>query len=171
MSLVEQSAGDIRPGTIKIIGIGQGLRGDDGAGTAAVRYWNEVYNANSERSNIQMELAELPGLGLLDLLEEARYAILVDAVQSEAPPGTIHQFTEEQLDMFGEASASAHGWGVAETLALGHKLSLSHLPEKIFLLGIEAGQFSLGEQLSPEVQRSVPEAARLIEQMVLACLS
>ena len=35
-------------GTIKIIGIGQSLRGDDAAGLVAVRLWHESYKAHIE---------------------------------------------------------------------------------------------------------------------------
>jgi hydrogenase maturation protease len=168
---VENGTGDNPPGTIKVIGIGQSLRGDDGAGVAAVRYWNDTYQLNSGRGDIQVELAELAGIGLLELLEGAKCAILVDAVKSGATPGTIHQLSEGQVESFGTTAGSAHGWGVAETLSLGRMLSHSNLPEKIFLLGIEAVQLTLGDELSPEVQNALPEAARMIEQHVIACLN
>jgi hydrogenase maturation protease len=156
--------------TIKVIGIGQSLRGDDGAGLAAVRLWNEIYPHQRDRQNIHVELAELPGVSLLGLLEGATLAILVDAVSSGALPGTVHQLAEDQLDTFGDSSASAHGWGVAETLLLGRNLFPSQMPRKLILIGIEAGQLSLGEQLSPAVEASIPEVARLIEQCISAAL-
>jgi hydrogenase maturation protease len=159
-------AGPNQPGTIKVIGIGQSLRGDDAAGLAAVSLWQETYQQAETRPEVQVELVELPGIGLLDLLEGAVCAILVDAVRSSSSPGTIHQLAEDQLASFGDGSRSAHGWGVAETLELGRKLSSSSLPPKIVLIGIEAGQVEPGEALSPEVQASLPEAARLIEQHI-----
>ncbi len=137
-------------GTIKIIGVGQSLRGDDAAGLAAVRLWQEGYQANIERPNLQVELAELPGIGLLSLLEGARTAILVDAVHSNDKAGTIHLFSDDQLEAFTEGTGSAHGWGVAETLSLGRALIPSGMPEEILLIGIEAGDLTLGESLSPE---------------------
>lgn len=167
----DDGAGNQQSSTIKVIGIGQSLRGDDGAGLAAVRLWNETYQVHSQRANVLVEFAEMPGIGLLSLLEDARIAILVDAVWSGAVPGTIHQLFEAQLDSFGDSSASAHGWGVAETLTLGRKLSPSQMPDKLVLIGIEAGQVELGEKLSPEVEASLPEAARLIEQFVSAILT
>jgi hydrogenase maturation protease len=64
-------------------------------------------------------------------------AILVDAVQSGAPPGTIHKLIEEDLLDFGAGTGSAHGWGAAETLSLGRQLAPEDLPEKIFIIGVE----------------------------------
>jgi hydrogenase maturation protease len=154
------------PGSIKIIGIGQSLRGDDAAGLAAVNLWHETYQAKIHRPDVQMELVELPGIGLLNLLEGSRVTILVDAVHSDAKAGTVHVLTENQLEAFKDGSGSAHGWGVAETLSLGRKLIPSTLPGKLILIGIEAGQLNLGESLSPEVKSALPEVVRLIEQYI-----
>lgn len=153
-------------GTIKIIGIGQSLRGDDAAGLAAVQLWRETYQETGARPNVQVELAELPGIELLSLLEGARIAILVDAVHSDARVGTVRVITENQLETFKDGSGSAHGWGVAETLSLGRKLMPSAFPGKLILIGIEAGQLNLGEALSQEVEAALPEVARLIEQYI-----
>lgn len=170
MTEYDDGAGQIISGTIKVIGIGQSLRGDDAAGLAAVRLWIETYQSLRHHPGIQVELAELPGTGLLELLEDASCAVLVDAVSSGAIPGTLHQLTEDQLDTFSSGSGSAHGWGVAETLALGRQVFPSQLPKKLVLIGIEVGQLFIGENLSPEVEISLPEAARLIEQHVRAAL-
>jgi hydrogenase maturation protease len=164
MNQLPDGARDEAFGIIKIIGIGQSLRGDDAAGLAAVRFWQDRYQANIERPYLQVELAELPGIGLLNLLEGTSIAILVDAVHSNSKPGMIHLLSNDQLEAFTGGAGSAHGWGVAETLSLGEKLMPSSMPEKIILIGIEAGNLSLGESLSPGVELALPEVARLIEQ-------
>jgi hydrogenase maturation protease len=168
MSAAYQGARSNRKTVIKIIGIGQSLRGDDAAGIYAVRLWVDTYQP--QHPQVQVELAELPGIGLLDLLEAARLAILVDAVHSGATPGMVHRLSEDQLASFAAGSGSAHGWGVAETLSLGRQLTPASLPAELIVIGIEAGQLDLGENLSPEVQSSLPEVARLIEQLVSTAL-
>ena len=85
-------------------------------------------------------------------------------------PGTVHRLTEDQLESFSAGSGSAHGWGVAETLSLGRQLTPANLPAELILIGIEAGQLNLGEALSPEVESSLPEVARLIEQYISTAL-
>ena len=166
MSQPGDSARDKRPGTIKLIGIGQSLRGDDAAGLAAVRLWQEKYQLPGSHPDLQVEIAELPGIGLLSLLEGCRYAILVDAVRSGAMTGTIHILRREQLESFQAGTASAHGWGVAETLELGQRLMPAAMPDKLVVIGIEAGEISLGGPLSQEVEAALPEVARLIEQLL-----
>jgi len=166
MNNSSDGARDEPSGTIKLIGIGQSLRGDDAAGLAAVRLWQETYQVRSAYPNVYVELTELPGIGLLGLLEGARVAILVDAVHSGARAGTVYILSENQLEAFNNGAGSAHGWGVAETLSLGRKLMPSALPAKLILIGIEVGQLNLGESLSSEVESALPEVARLIEQNV-----
>jgi hydrogenase maturation protease len=153
-------------GTIKLIGIGQSLRGDDAAGLAAVHLWQEKHQSGLGHLNIIVELAELPGIGLLSMLERARLAILVDAVRSDAKAGTIHLLSNDQLGAFMNGSGSAHGWGVAETLSLGQKLMPSTMPGKLLVIGIEAGNLSMGEALSPEVELALPEVVCLIEHLI-----
>ncbi|NJD59505.1 MAG: hypothetical protein C3F13_04005 [Anaerolineales bacterium] len=170
MNLPDDGTGRSEAGTIVVIGVGQSLRGDDGAGLAAVRLWYATYQEKLIRPAVRMELAELPGISLLSLLEGYQSAILVDAVRSGSIPGTILQITEGQLDQFSSGSRSAHGWGVAETLTLGRSTVSEQLPRKIILIGIEAGQIKLGENLSPQVEQSLLEAARLIEQLVSEAL-
>jgi hydrogenase maturation protease len=166
MNQSPDGARDKNPGTVMIIGLGQSMRGDDAAGLAAVRLWQQSYQASHAQTNLQVELAELPGIGLLNLLEGTSIAILVDAVHSNVKAGTIHILSEDQLDSFSDGSISAHGWGVAETLALGHKLIPTSMPKKLTLIGIEAGNILMGESLSPGVELALPEAAHLIEQLV-----
>ena len=89
----------------------------------------------------------------------------MDSVRSDASPGTVHVLTGEQLAAFTGGTSSAHGWGVAETLALGQQVMPSAIPERLILIGIEAGDISLGAPLSPEVESALPKAALLIEMM------
>ncbi len=157
---------DANPGIIKIIGVGQSLRGDDAAGIEAVRRWHQSCQARHGIANVQVELVELPGVDLLNLLEGSEAVLLVDAVHSGANPGTVHQLDENQLASFTAGSGSAHGWGVAETLALGRRIMPSTMPKKLVLIGVEAGQINLGNALSSEVEAAFPKVARKIEQFV-----
>lgn len=168
MSNFDTNAMGRRPGVIKIIGIGQSMRGDDAAGLEAVRLWQATYQVAGSHPQVQVELAELPGLDLLNLLEGTQEAILVDATQSGAIPGSIRVLAENQLDAFSAGSESAHGWGVAETLSLGRQLMPSSMPSRLVLIGIEAAQLGLGDGLSQQVHSALPAVARLIHQYVIA---
>jgi hydrogenase maturation protease len=149
--------------TVAVIGIGQSLRGDDGAGPEAVRQWLEKFQETANRPEVRVAACELPGLNLLDMLQEADGAILVDAVQSSNAPGTIHHLSEEELSAFMSDSKSAHGWGVAETLRLGSHLMMK---KDIRIIGIEAEQMKLGTGLSGAVSNAIPAICSAIEKEV-----
>ena len=149
---------------ITIIGIGQSFRGDDAVGLEAIHRWREEFNETASRPEVQAEVCELPGVGLLDLFEGADSVLLVDAVQSGAKVGTVHRIGPEELLAFTADSTSAHGWGVAETLKLAQQLGLPLPP--IHLIGVEAGQMEIGAGLSPEVEAAIPKVLLAIEDFV-----
>lgn len=153
-----------------IIGIGQSLRNDDGAGLAAVCHWQKSFPNSSSNPSLTVDQAELPGLNLLNLIEGFDAAILVDAVQSDASPGTIHQLRESDLLGFSEGYQTAHGWGIAETLQIGRQLGLK-LPEHILFIGIEGEDFSPGNTLSPSILSALDRAAQVIEDSATISLN
>lgn len=154
---------------VAVIGIGQSFRGDDAVGLEAVRQWEEKFPETANRLEVRVEASELPGLSLLDMLDDIDTAILVDAVQSSATLGTIHRLSENELAAFTSDSKSAHGWGVAETLNLRHLTSDNHSPT-IRLIGIEIEQTDLGSGLSETVKKKIPNVCEAIQQEVESAL-
>jgi hydrogenase maturation protease len=152
---------------IAVIGIGQSMRGDDAAGMEAVRQWSKKFPETAVRPEVEIEANELPGLALLDTLHEIDAAVLVDAVQSGAKPGTIHRLDETELASFVSDSKSAHGWGVAETIRMGRQLA--EVNSVIRIIGIEAEQVEIGMGLSKSVQNAMPAICDAIEEEI-SCL-
>ena len=150
---------------ILVLGIGHSLRGDDAAGLEAVRRWQSLHPATAAR--LRVELSELPGLGLLDLLAGMQAAVLVDAVQEAGQAaGTLLVLGPDDLAAFTAGTGSAHGWGVAETLQLGRSLQPDLAGIRVHLIGIAASQFNLGAGLSREVEAALGPAAEQIEDLV-----
>ncbi|MBI4732650.1 MAG: hydrogenase maturation protease [Chloroflexi bacterium] len=150
--------------TTLVLGIGQSLRGDDAAGLEAVRLWQGKYPQTAKL--IRVETSELPGLGLLDLLNGVDAAILVDAVQSAAPAGSLLRVGAADLASFAPDALSAHGWGVAETLQLGRSIYPWLEAVHVTLIGIVGEQFEIGAGLSPRVRAALDGAAAMIESEV-----
>ncbi len=148
---------------IAVIGIGQSLRGDDGAGLEAIRQWKENYPETASRPEVRAEANELPGLALMDVIQENDAIILVDAVHSSAKIGTIHNIEPENLSSFTSDSQSAHGWGVAETIQLARQLNPALKNHPIKLIGIEVGQMTMGFGLSKAVHNAIPLACSAIQ--------
>jgi len=107
---------------ITILGIGQPLSGDGSAGLEAVRLWQKTYPATAADPRLRVEQPGTPGMELMDLLANTKSVLLVDAVQTGAVPGKLHLVTPEQIASSGKGTGSAHGWGVAEMLAIADEL-------------------------------------------------
>ncbi len=155
---------------IAVIGIGQSLRGDDGIGPEAVRRWTAGFPQTAENPQIQILLLDTPGLGLLDDLESPDAAILVDAVSTGRPAGTVRVFDPIPNTSLSAAEKTAHGFGVAESISLARKTG-ARLPERLILIGIEGGQYELGRSFSDSVRAALPAAAEKIQEIVSNFLS
>ena len=156
---------------VTVIGIGQTMRGDDAAGIEAVRRWERIHAGTATRQDISVQYSELPGLGLLDLLEGFDAALIVDAMESTAVAGTVYRLGPDELEAFGTGAKSAHGWGVAETLQMDQQLNPDRQQIRIRLVGITAEHMELGKPLSDPVEKAMPAACEAIEAEVQALLT
>lgn len=143
---------------ILIIGIGNIFRGDDFAGLAAARLLREMQLPG-------IKILELDGdmTGLLDAWQEAAKVIVIDAVTSKSPAGTIFRFAAHEQPLPQKMFAtccSCHAFGVAQQIEMAR--SLKQLPPCLIVFGIEGKDFTLGSKLSPEVEEALP---RLVEQV------
>jgi len=150
---------------IKVIGVGNAWRRDDAAGLLAARRLGADPLP-------QVQVSECPGTmsAIQEAWKGAACVIVVDAVVSGGPPGTIHRFAAHRdgLPVEGFRSPSSHGWGVAEALALGRLFQ--ELPPVLIIYGIEGKNFDPGQDVSPEVAAAIPEAAGRIRREIQARL-
>jgi hydrogenase maturation protease len=99
------------------------------------------------------------GTALMEAWEGAEAVILIDAVCSGAPAGTIHR-----LDAHAETVPpalfrySTHAFSVAEAIALAR--TLNRLPPRLIVFAVEGKHFDAGVGLSAEVERAVDELVR-----------
>jgi hydrogenase maturation protease len=139
-------------GETLILGVGNPLCGDDGAGVQAIKLLVE----NFLPPNVNVQDAGTPGLGLPLYLEGWPRVILVDAVQMGCLPGTWRRFTPQDVQLyFTETSLSLHESDLAGGLALADALGV--LPETVVIYGIEPACCEINHGLSLAVQSALPE--------------
>jgi hydrogenase maturation protease len=109
-------------------------------------------------------------LELIELLDGVDAAVLVDAVSSDAPGGTLHRIGPEAISGRPGDSAAAHGWGVRDVLRLAAVLQPEIGSREIRLLGVETAQVGIGLGLSEAVQAALPALSEEIEQQVASLL-
>ena len=95
------------------------------------------------------------GVALLEIFSETDMLMVVDAVVSGSPPGTLHlvPLPWPGIESRGLSALSGHGWGLKEVLDLAGALGRP-IP-RLMLLGIEVASVASGTTLSPAVEQAV----------------
>jgi len=137
---------------VLVIGVGNPLRGDDGAGLEVARLVRAAHVPGVEVWEHGGEPA-----ALIDRLEGAGSVYLVDAVRG-GRPGSVQRFdaTEEELADLPPA-ATSHHVGLGEAIELTR--ALGRLPERLVVFGITGRDFSVGAGLTRAVARAVRSVA------------
>ena len=145
---------------IRVIGVGNPFRSDDGAGIAVVRQLRE--HAAPGFTLIE-ESGE--GTALLEAWKGAASAIVVDAADSGAPPGAISRFDATTADIPRQLyRCSSHAFSVSEAVHLARVLN--QLPPRLVIYAIQGKNFSAGFELTAEVDLAAREvAARILEDV------
>ncbi len=155
-------AGDAR--RVVVAGLGSEYRRDDGAGPAAV----------------SMVMQQCPGvtvvgplddpLDLLGLWDGAVLAVVVDAVSSGSPPGTVQVVELDPTaprparERGASGTNSTHGIGLAGVYRLAR--TIERAPSRVVVVGIEGSDFGQGVGLSRGVEEGVEHAARHVVEMI-----
>jgi hydrogenase maturation protease len=147
---------------IRIIGIGSPF-GDDALGLAAARVLERAPPAGA-----QVVVVDRPGASLLDLLDGVDAAILIDAIRSGSPPGTLHDLDLRDVLRSSVRPVSSHDFGVAAAIQLAD--ALGKLPARGRLLGIEIASRSSGAQTGATVRNAVVDVVRRARGWVAAFL-
>jgi hydrogenase maturation protease len=140
---------------ILVLGLGNPLVTDDSVGLRVVEALKPLL---ADRPDVEVSEDYWGGLRLMERMIGFDRAIIIDAICSGAPPGTIHRLTPDSIST--QRSASAHDVNLPTALEFGRTAGVS-LPknEDILLVGIEAEDIlTFGEQCTPAVEASIPRA-------------
>jgi len=145
---------------IRVIGVGNLWRGDDGVGPAAVAYF-EGRRAGGARTMT----APAEATALMAAFDGADAAIIIDAAAPVGAPGRITRLDANEGTLpTDEDSPSTHGFGVAAALALAEALKTR--PPTLLVYAVEGADFGQGEGLSPPVAAAIPLLVdRVVEEI------
>ena len=141
-----------------ILGLGNVLLEDDGVGAAAVALLLERYSAPA---GVRVLDGGTLGLTLLPYLQSADALILVDAVRTDAPSGTLVRLSGDDVAPAVATRLSPHQVGVADLLDGAR--SLGSYPRRVVLLGLVPESMELAVGLSARVRPALPA---LVEAVV-----
>lgn len=170
MSAREQNLNDVAkaayhtptwPPKVKVIGIGNVLMGDDGFGPLAVEMFRCRYECGQG-----IEIIDLgtPGLDMAPYLYGSDLVILVDCVQADQEPGSVHIYREWDIMVSGpQFHMTGHDPGLQETLVQLRMAGRG--PSELLILGVVPEHCDVGRQMSAAVRGAADFATETI-----ACL-
>lgn len=142
-----------------VLGVGNILLRDDGLGVRTAEFFAHSYSFGSDISCLDGGTA---GAGLLPLFSEFSHIVIIDALSSDSPPGTIVNFSGEDLKKKGaRLKTTAHSIGVKDLLELA-AFEGSH--PMVTIIGMVPAEISPGLEISETVRKALPEAAKAISE-------
>lgn len=139
-------------GKVSIVGIGNRLRGDDGAGPELIKKLKNLL-----RCLLLFDVGEVPENYLEKIAREKPDTIvLIDAVELGASPGTIKIIESDDIK---DESLSTH--------KVSLKLVANYLRKRtsadVFLLGIQPQNTEFGGEISESVRKALEKVVRALE--------
>ncbi|MFP5506675.1 MAG: HyaD/HybD family hydrogenase maturation endopeptidase [Gammaproteobacteria bacterium] len=150
-------------GNVLVLGLGNTLLSDEGAGVHVIRYLQERY-------------PDLPGVEYLDggtlsftlsePIENAAALIVVDAAELGAEAGTVRSYEDRAMDEFvgSNRKRSVHEVSLLDLLAVAYLTE--RLPERRALVGIQPAVVDWGDLPTPPVADAIPAAGRRILDII-----
>jgi hydrogenase maturation protease len=137
-----------------VLGVGNVLLADEGAGVHAMRYLAEHYDLPDTK---YIDAGTLSFTLAADIAE-ADFLVVFDAAQIEAEPGDVKVFEDEEVDEFLKSGrGSVHEVGFADLMDIARLEG--YLPRRRALIGIQPEKLGWGEAPSETVRRAMPRAA------------
>ena len=137
-----------------VLGVGNVLLADEGAGVHAMRYLQDHYDLSDV---VYLDAGTLSFTLAADIAA-AKHLIVFDAAQIGAPPGGIRVFQDDEVDEFlRSGKCSVHEVGFADLMDIARLEEC--LPEHYALIGIQPETLGWGEFPSESVRRALPRAA------------
>lgn len=137
---------------MRVICCGNRDRGDDAAGMLIAERLRQL--------GVDAETCEGDPLAIMEGWKPTDEVIVVDAMVTGAPVGTVQAWDRGLGANLSVANSSTHGLGVGEAIRLAEVLG--RLPRHLRVYGIEGRRFQPGARISREVLGTVERVAQQI---------
>jgi len=128
---------------VLVLGLGNILLEDEGLGIRALELLQQRYEIPSE---VELLDGGTTGMGLLDDISGRQHLLVLDAVQTGEPPGTLVKLAGDEVPVYFEMRISPHQLGLSDVLAT---LELSgERPAGVTVLGLVPESLEMCLQLS-----------------------
>jgi hydrogenase maturation protease len=129
-----------------VIGLGNVALSDDGIGVHAVDRLCTRYELPAD---VEAVKGGTSGLLLLPLIADANRAIMIDAIDTGAPPGTLLRLEGEAVGSAFAGALTPHDVGLTDLLAAARLTG--NWPGRLVVIGVQPACVDVGTDLSPPV--------------------
>ena len=149
-------------GETLILGIGNTLLTDEGAGIHAL---NHLQSAYPNIPNLTFIDGGTLSFTLAVWIEDCDNLIVFDAAELHQPAGTVQTFVGTEMDKFlGTTKRSPHEVGLLDLMDIARLTE--HLPENRALIGIQPDIFDWGMEPTLPVRNALDQAANEAVQLI-----
>lgn len=145
------------PLNVLVMGVGSILMTDEGIGIRAVEELQKRYRFPE---NVEILDGGTSGIELLSYISGRDYLIIIDAIKSGNPAGTVLKVEGEDVPAQFRTRISPHQLGISDLLAAASLTG--EMPKQLVLFGIEPKEIVLGIGLSREVRRGLEHLIEVI---------
>jgi hydrogenase maturation protease len=159
-----RGAGTVVPNTRTVVlGIGNTLLGDEGAGVYAVR---ALRARRPSPGDVVFVDGGTLSFTLAPVIEQAQALIVIDAAELGAAPGTVRVFRDGEMDAFLDAhrKSSVHEVSLIDLLSVARLTDT--LPERRALIGIQPQYLDWADAPTPAVARAIHSTCDLTMDLI-----
>lgn len=148
---------------LAIVGVGNPIMSDDGVGPTVIQRLEDSPVGSGD--DIRLVDAGTTGFLALEAMSGAERAIVVDAVETGASPGTIKQYRCVDGSFETEIpEMTMHDVSFTEAMVAGRPVY--DLPEEILILGVEPADLSIGDELSEAADDAATELVEVLTENI-----
>ena len=142
---------------VLVLGVGNVLLSDEGVGPKVIEELTQTYQSDD---CVEFVDGGTMGFDLLPYLDDRSHLVVIDAVNTGKEPGHTVRIVLDDPASFFRTMVSPHQLGLGEVL--GVAAMTDNLPPSIVAIGIEPASLETSIELSPEVEKKMPELVNMV---------
>lgn len=147
--------------SVCVIGVGNTLMRDDGAGVAVARC---LLREGGLPEGVEVVLGETAGMELLRHFRTTDAVVFIDAIDAGADPGAVFRFTPDEAGVTSLRSNNIHGMGVGYLLTCAR---MAGADPDVVCVAVQVGDVRpLPDELTPEVTAALADVVALVRAEV-----
>lgn len=146
---------------ISVVGVGNIIMQDEGFGVECAKQLEKI---TAYPDCVQILDGGTLGMDLMPYITGTKKILFIDAINIDAPVGSYHEFTGDDLNAYFKNKLSVHDLGLNDLLAV---LKITDNPvDEVVVIGVKPDVVSMGVGLTDKIAPKVDEVAKRAKEIV-----